>query len=151
MRAIECNADAQFDLGIQDDVRIPNSIVPLAAQIEAAGKNSITVTIQPPARGDVRIVLQQKDADGNIRRSWPGAPPVGKSIGTVLVLRAEQNGKSVPIEVDYDRVVWSGLSWAVGEINHAAYAQNAPLKITCSSMEKEPMTLDANAFVVEYQ
>ena len=143
-------ADAQFDLGIQDDVRIPNSIAPLAAHFEPSGANSITATVQPPAKGDIRIVLQQKDADGNIRRSWPGAPPDGQSIGKVLVLRAEQNGKNVPLEVDYDRVVWSGLSWAVGEIVTMSLLRRIPLKITCSSTEKEPMTLEAKLFIVEY-
>jgi hypothetical protein len=144
-------ADAQFDLGIQDDVRIPNSIAPLTAHFEPSSANSITAIVQPPARGDIRIVLQQKDADGNIRRSWPGAPPDGQSIGKILVLRAEQNGKTLPLEVDYDRVVWSGLSWAAGEIRRGSFAQKDSVTITCTSMEKEPMKLEAKLFVVEYQ
>jgi hypothetical protein len=144
-------ADPQYDLGVQEDVRIPISIKPLVAHFEPAGENAIAATVQPPKKGDIRIVLQQKGSDGKIRRSWPGAPPDGKSVGKVLVLRCEQKGKTLPIDVDYDRVIWSGLSWAVGEVRHSACAENDPLKITCMSTEKEPMTLEANLFVVEYR
>jgi hypothetical protein len=143
-------ADRHFDLGIQDDVRIPISIAPLAARFESAGTNTIAATVRPPVKKDVRIVLEQRGSNGKIRRSWPGGPPDGKSVGKVLVLRATQNKNELPIEIDYDRVIWSGLSWAAGEIRHTAFSGGEPITIRCSSAEKEPMSLEANVFAVEY-
>ena len=37
-------------------------------------------------------------------------------MGKVFLLHAEQGGRELPIREDYDRVIWVGLSWAVGEI-----------------------------------
>ena len=143
-------ADRQFDLGIQDDVRIPTSIAHLVARFESVGTNTIAATVQPPEKGNVRIVMQQKGSDGKIRRSWPGGPPDGTSVGKVLILRATQNKNELLIKTDYDRVIWSGLSWAVGEIGHSAFSGTEPIEIRCSSAEKDPMSLDANVFAVEY-
>jgi hypothetical protein len=142
-------ADPQFDLGIQKDVRIPTSIHPISAHFEPQGANAIAAVISPPQRGDIRIVLQQRGPDKLVRRSWPGAPPDGTPLGKVLALHAEQNGRNIPIEIGYDRVIWSGLSWAVGEVRRGSLTQG-PLTIRCSSAEKDPMLLDARLFVVEF-
>jgi hypothetical protein len=144
-------ASPQYDLGIQEDVKIPRSITPVNSQFESHGPNVIEATILAPEKGDVRIVLQQKDADGRMRRSWPGGPPDGTSLGKVLKLRASQNGKDLPIDVDYDRTIWSGLSWAVGEIRHGTLQPGEAITIRCSSAEYDPVSLEADTFVVEYQ
>jgi hypothetical protein len=47
-------------------------------------------------------------------------------------------------------VIWSGLSWAVGEIHHADLHAGEPLTIRCSSAEKDPVTLECQLYVVEY-
>jgi hypothetical protein len=143
-------ADPQFDLGIQEDVKIPLSIAELPVKFQATEANTISATFDPPAEDDIRIVMQQKDSQGQIRRSWPGGPPDGKSIGKVLKLRAIQTDKELAVDTDYDRVVWSGLSWAVGEIRHGAFSTTKPLTIECSSTEKEKMLLDGKLYVVRY-
>lgn len=68
----------------------------------------------------------------------------------MLVLKATQGGKDVPIEINYDKMIWSGLSWAVGEIRHSALTAGQPLTIRCSSEEKNPVALEGKAFVVKY-
>ncbi len=103
-------ADASFDFGVQEDVVIPETIAPVEANFHEAGKNIVEAMIQPPAKGELRILFQQRDEKGNIVRSWPGGPPNGKSVATVLKITAEQNGKLLPIDIPYDKVVWSGLS-----------------------------------------
>ena len=142
-------ADAKYDLGIQQDVRIPREISPLPAHFEPLEQNVIEATVPAP-KGDLRIILRQRGKDGHQQRSWPGGPPNGTSVGKVLVLRAKQGGKDVPIEINYDKVIWSGLSWAAGEIHHADLHAGEPLSIRCSSAEKDPVTLDCQLFVVEY-
>ena len=143
-------ADSQFDLGIQKDVIIPVSITELAVNFRETGENTISTTFDPPAEDDIRIFLQQKDSKGQIRRSWPGGPPDGKSVGKVLKVRAIQKGKELTIDTDYDRVVWSGLSWAVGEIGHGTFSVAEPISIECSSAEKEQMTLEGKVYEVHY-
>jgi hypothetical protein len=142
--------NARYDLGIQEDVRIPLSIRPVAAQFQLAESNAVISTIPPPEEGDLRIILQQqRGKDGRLMRSWPGGPPDGLPVGKVLVLQATQGGKNIPIEINYDKMIWSGLSWAVGEIRHNAMHAGEPITIRCSSTEKNPVTLDCKSFVVQ--
>jgi hypothetical protein len=143
-------ADSKYDLGIQEDVRIPLMIRPVAAQFQAQGSNAVTATTAPPKDGDLRIILQQRGNDGRLMRSWPGGPLAGVSAGKVLALQATQGGRSVPIEINYDKLIWSGLSWAVGEIRHDAMHAAEPITIRCSSTEKNPVTLECRLFAVQY-
>ncbi len=143
-------ASPAYDLGVQTDVRIPRSIQSVAAVFSSAEKNTIQATVVPPARGDLRIVFQQKGIDGNIRRSWPGGPPNGVSLGKVLTLHVFQGGKDIPVEMDYDRVIWSGLSWGVGEVRHSSFSPGQPLTIRCASAEKDVVLLVGQIYQVEY-
>ena len=143
-------ASAQYDLGIQEDVRIPRAISPLKAEFSAPSKNVIRAEVAP-SKGDLRIVMQQRSAkDGSIMRSWKGGPPNGTNMGKVFVLSASQDGKPVPVEINYDKVIWSGLSWAVGEIKHGALKPGVPVVIECSSAEDDAVVLEGRAFEVTY-
>jgi hypothetical protein len=143
-------ADTAFDLGVQADVVIPRSIEPVEAKFSAAGDNTIEATVTPPAAGDLRIVMQQRDEHGSIARSWEGGPPNGKNMGKFFVIDASQNGKQVPVEINYDKVIWSGLSWAVGEVKHASIKPGEPVLIRISSTEKDPRKLEGKVYVVVY-
>jgi hypothetical protein len=143
-------AAPEFDLGVQEDVRIPRTISPVDASFSNKGSNTIEATIRPPTKGDLRIIFQQRGSDGGIMRSWPGGPPNGKTVGTVLKIVAEQGGKALPVEINYDRQVWSGLSWGAGEIKHGHFAGIAPVTIQCSSSEKDAVKLETHLYVVNY-
>jgi hypothetical protein len=142
-------AGKEFDLGIQEDVHIPRSISPMNVSFAAVGSNGIETTLTAPAEGDLRIIFQQRGTDGAIMRSWPGGPPNGMSVGKVLKISAEQYGKSLPVEVDYDRVVWSGLSWGAGEVRHGNFTSGQPITIRCTSAEKNPVILQGKVYVVQ--
>jgi hypothetical protein len=142
-------AGPEFDLGIQEDVRIPRTITPINASFSEGGSNGIEATIAPPASGDLRILFQQRGQDGGIMRSWPGGPPNGKTVGTVLKIVAEQGGKTLPIEINYDKQVWSGLSWGAGEIKHANFVAGTPIRIRCSSEERSKVVLEGRVYVVD--
>ncbi|MGD0697444.1 MAG: hypothetical protein ABSB82_21700 [Terriglobia bacterium] len=143
-------AASEFDLGVQEDVVIPRSLAAIAAPSVSAGHNTIETSVMAPAEGGVRIIFQQRGADGRIRRSWPGGPPNGTSMGKVLTISAEQKGKPLPVEIDYDKQIWSGLSWGVGEIKHKDFASGRPITIRCSSTEKDEAELDGHVFTVMY-
>jgi len=144
-------SNAQYDLGIQEDVRIPQSIVPLEAAFVPHGKNTIQTEMNAPQKGDLRIIMQQRSPkDGSIMRSWKGGPPKGTNMGKVFTLSASQNGKPVPVEINYDKVIWSGLSWAVGEIRHSALKPSVSVVIECSSAEDDAVILEGKVFEVTY-
>jgi hypothetical protein len=143
-------ASAEYDLGIQEDVQIPRSIEPVAADFAAKGKNTIEAAVAVPKSGDLRIVMQQRSTDGSIMRSWKGGPPHGTNMGKVFLLRAWQGGHELPVEINYDKVIWSGLSWAVGEIRHSRMEPNTPVTIQCVSTEDKPVKLSGNVYAVQY-
>jgi hypothetical protein len=142
-------ANAKYDLGIQDDVIIPRSITETDAKFSGQG-NDIRAEATVPAKGDLRIVMQQHSTkDGSLIRSWKGGPPNGTNMSKVFVIKASQGGKPVPVEIDYDKVIWSGLSWAVGEIRHESLSTGEAVQIECSSTE-DGVQLTGKVFAVEY-
>jgi hypothetical protein len=70
-------------------------------------------------------------------------------MGKFFVLSASQGGQPVPIEINYDKVIWSGLSWAVGEIRQTSLKPGVPIIIHCSSGESG-VRLEGKMFVVQY-
>jgi hypothetical protein len=143
-------ASQQFDLGIQEDVQIPKSITGLDTKFLPTTPNTIETTIAAPPKGALRIIFQQHGKAGEIIRSWPGGPPDGTSVGKVLKIYAEQDGKPLPVEINYDKLVWSGLSWGAGEIKHTDFVTGRPITIHCSSAEKDPVRLEGQLYEVEY-
>jgi hypothetical protein len=140
-------SNARYDLGIEDEVVIPRSIEPVAASFQPAGRNRVEASITPPAAGRLRIVFQQRAADGSIRRTWAGGPPKGENMGRVLKIEVLQKNQPVPVQINYDKVIWSGLSWGVGEVD---LKHSEPLLIRCSSTEKDEVRLDVNVYHVRY-
>jgi hypothetical protein len=139
-----------YDFGIQTDVVIPRSIEPYQISFEPSGTGSIDATTDPPLHGILRIIIQEMTPDGHPRRTWAGGPPNGENMGKVFALSATQSGRTIPIQIDYDKIIWSGLSWAVGEIDARDLTPGVPLKIHFHSSEKDPITLKGTAYQVEY-
>jgi hypothetical protein len=143
-------ADTSFDFGIQEDVEIPRKIEPVEAKFERKGQNVIEAVVIPPVSGNLRIIFEQKDDKGEIVRSWPGGPPNGKSMGKVLAIQAERDGKVLPMDIQYDRQIWSGLSWGAGEIRGKDLVGQGPVRIRCSSAEGDVRILEGHVYAVEY-
>jgi hypothetical protein len=143
-------ASPAFDFGTQQDVVIPRTIRPIPADFHSTGQGTIEATIEAPQRGSLRLVMQQYSPDGSLRRTWAGGAPNGTNMGKIFLLRAAQGGKELPIRENYDRVIWAGLSWAVGEIPEKEYHPGQLLKLTFQSTEKDPIQLKGEVYVVEY-
>src|SRR3984957_16428332 len=141
---------AAYDFGIQDDVVIPRSIAPVPVALHAAGTNAVDFTVDPPARGMLRVILRKKTPDGFIRRTWAGGPPSGQNMAKVFALSARQGDRTIPVRLDYDKIVWSGMSWAVGEIDSADLQPGQPLIVHFHSAEKDSVTFDGSAYLVQY-
>lgn len=136
-----------YDLGVQNDVMIPRSIRPLPVEFHDAGKGLIQATVQAPAGGDLRLIMQQYSPDGSLLRKWP---PADTTMGKIFILKAEQNGKELAVREEYNRVIWAGLSWAEGEIGHQELQAGAPVTLTFQSTEKSPVVLKGRVYVVTY-
>jgi hypothetical protein len=139
-----------YDFGIQTDVVIPRAIEPVKISFEPSGTGSIDATTDPPSHGVLRIIIQEMTPDGYLRRTWAGGPPSGENMGKVFALSATQAGRAIPIQIDYDKIVWSGLSWAAGEIDARDVTPGIPLKIHFHSAEKDPIALKGAAYQVDY-
>lgn len=143
-------ADPKYDLGIQEDVIIPQSIRPLLVEFRPDGTNALTATVTLPDQGDLRLVMRQF-ADGHPLRTSRGAPPKGVSLGNILRLEADQAGRAVPVNINYDKAIWSGLSWAVGEIKASDCQPGVPVNLRCRTAESKPVQLKAELYVVVYR
>ena len=143
-------ASPAYDLGIDETIRVPKSINPVEATFVPAGSNTVSASVTVPAGKHIRIFFQQFGADGFPRRSWGGAPPDGKKIDAFLQLSIQQNGKDVKYYKEYDKMIWSGLSWAAGEAEPASVDAATPLEVVCRSTETDPVVLRAWVYAVNY-
>jgi hypothetical protein len=143
-------ARSNYDLGVQEDVLIPQSIRSVSCDFQPQGSNSVTGTLASPAKANLRIILRQF-VQGKPLRSSRGAPPNGISLDNILRIEALQNGAPLPVHLNYDKALWSGLSWAVAEVNQHDIVTGTPLVIRCSSMETQPVELKAELYSVSYR
>ena len=54
--------------------------------------------------------------------------------------------------INYGKVIWTGLAWAVGEIRHRDIAPGKPIELRLSTPDEDPSVhLDGQVFVVKYE
>ncbi len=138
------------DLGIQEDVVIPAGIAPLNASFAPDGEKAITAAVSAPAHAGLRIVFRQSDAHGIAKRATGGSPPNGVTLGKLLILSAQQDGREIALNIQYDKAIWSGLSWAVAEAPANRLRAGAPVTIRCETKEAGAVTLTGDVFAVRY-
>lgn len=110
-------ANEKYSLGTNDEGSFPDEINLVEIQNLELGSQSISFTVSKPENGRLRLVFELKDADGNALKANGGPPPFGKPMGEILQIKAISDGKPLPVLINYDIVIWSGLNWAVGEIS----------------------------------
>jgi hypothetical protein len=142
-------ARPEYDMGVEEDVDIPMSIGPIPATFQSVASHAVEGRIQPSLGKIIRIVLQQRTPEGDIRRTWAGGPPRGENMANVLKIQAMQRGQALAVRINYDKVIWSGLSWGVGEVDK--FAAGEPVVIRCTSTEKDAVKLDVKVYQVRYR
>jgi hypothetical protein len=143
-------ADEKYNLGVDESIQIPLSIDKLVTTFKETGKNTIETQILPPPGKSLRILFQQFGADGLPHRTWGGAPPEGKKMNELLTIQCSQGKKSLSQLLEYDKMIWSGLSWAAVEIKPAGMDPGRPVTIRCYSAETEKLELQANVYALTY-
>lgn len=140
----------RYELGTQDDVLIPRSIEPLTVSPGEAADARAVGTVRAPADRSLRIVVRQIRADGVAARTYAGGPPKGTKMGSVLSITVTQNDRPAPVQIEYDRMIWSGLSWASGEVRATDLSPGIPVRIKVTSREKPPTRITIDAYAVGY-
>jgi hypothetical protein len=143
-------ASDKYNLARDESISIPVNIAKINTAFTKTGKNKIEATVQKLPIKNVRVMFQQFDAKGFPYRTWGGAPPDGKKMDVYFKINVSQKGKPVPIHIEYDKMIWSGLSWAAGEISEDDLDFGRPLTIECLSNETQDLTLKASVYSVGY-
>jgi hypothetical protein len=71
-------------------------------------------------------------------------------MGKIFAHSATQNGRDAPFQIDYDKIIWSGLSRAAGEIDSPRLSPGKPLTGRFHPTEKDPILLDGAVYLVQY-
>jgi hypothetical protein len=128
------------------DIHIPQKIDPLKTEMKITGNHAASVQIIPAAGMNIRILFSQCGADGKPFRSWGGAPPDGTRMSDFFAITATQGDKAMPVRIEYDKMIWCGLSWAAGEINAADLNAEQPVQITCTAKDGESRYFKINLY-----
>ena len=56
----------------------------------------------------------------------------------------------MPVQIEYDKAIWSGLSWAVGEVKSRDLKPGMPMTVRCVSLESRQVELNMELYVVSY-
>jgi hypothetical protein len=130
------NASA-YDWGTEKDVIIPQQSEFLTKDFQVIDTHSAKLQINPPAKQNIQIFFQQCKPNGTPFRSSGGSPPKGTAMNRYLHISVKQGKKEIPVRIDYDKMIWSGISWAAGEVDVKNIHSGKPLEITCTSKEGE--------------
>jgi hypothetical protein len=142
-------AAGDFDLGVQPDIVIPQGIEPLTLTEVTSQPNVVTASVRVPAHGGLRLVLRQYAENGEPLRSRGGQKPPRTSMEKVLRFEVLRGGEVLPLEMTYNRPVWSGLSCVVAEVPAAALKPGETLAVRATSAEPVPTKLKLEVYHVE--
>lgn len=139
----------QFDLGIEEDVIIPRRMEQLAAVTKKKDEHTVELQVKD-FEDKIRVVFSQLDGNGKPFRSWGGGLPDGAKMNEYFQITARQGGKILPVQVNYDKVIWSGLSWGVAEIELKGLKTSSPLIITCRAKEGDSRNFKIDVYDIAY-
>ena len=142
-------AGTEFDLGIQQDVVIPRSIRRNAARFARTNDHAIETSFEAPAEGDIRVICQQSDGNGDPLPTEPNRE-TKPAESELLRIWAKQDGKSVPVHTDHNFFIFSGLSWNAAEISGSAVKHGTPVTVGCSTADNAVAHLQGDLYEVDY-
>jgi hypothetical protein len=139
---------AHLNFGHEADVFIPSAIEKLDVHFTQDGDKAICMEIPTGSSGTFRMIVKQVDQHGRVVRTTGGSPPYGKTLGELLQISVEQSGTPLPVQINYDKAIWSGLSWAVAELTLSDTRH--PISIRCTTAESQAVNLQGSVYRVTY-
>lgn len=140
-------ASKTYDLGIQEDVVIPIQAKALPFEVTNRANGTWSGEITPAVAGDLRLVFSLKDKDGQPVRITGGNMGNRASIGKMLYVEAVQDGKLIPLKVNYDKKIWSGLSWSVVEISGKDVLPGKNLLVTLKADSRQAQGANVSGMI----
>ncbi len=104
-----------YQLGEEKDVRIPVKMEEVDIHFKNHTKNELHGQFEVTKSGIYRVIFQQFFSNGMPCRVSDGGYPDGTSIDKIGILKVQIENTSIPVTIEYDKPLWSGLSWAVAE------------------------------------
>jgi hypothetical protein len=148
MALLGTGAYAELDFGRETDVVIPAGIHKLdRPQFYPMGDKAIRAELNGAQENRLRIVVQQHDAQNRAVRTTASALPDNPSLAHLITIEVSQNGQLLPVDSQYHKRIWSGLSWAVGEV--VLDDPVLPITITCTTGEQGSVSLKAAVYAVD--
>lgn len=143
-------ADSKFDLGTEEDIVIPQDIRKVETSVYINDDHTATYQLESELHGDkLRVVFTQCDNKRKPFRTWGGGLPYGRKMSEYISIHAYCNGTELPVTINYDKVLWSGLSWGVGEFDIRNKA-NLPIKIKCMARDGKSSDFKVDIYDVTY-
>ncbi len=142
--------NGRYEMGSDESIQIPGMQQRIDVDFVSRGKNKVGAIVRALPGKDLRILFQQVGEDGVPVRSWGGAPPGGRKMNELLTITVRQDGKELPMVITYDKMIWSGLSWAAGELRQKDFDVSRPVDVECFSAEKDPLRLNVWVYAVGY-
>lgn len=144
---------SEYQLGEEPDVLIPSAIKQIGAEtvtaLTSGAKGSFSASV--PAGEGIRITMQQCDSKGKPFRYWGGGLPDGRNMKDYYLITARQGKRSIPLKIQYDKVLWSGLSWATAEIDTSEFDHSRSVTLEYGVPELESgNSLDCKIYSVKY-
>jgi hypothetical protein len=70
----------------------------------------------------------------------------------LLSIKASQDNKDIPLVINYDKQIWSGLSWAVAEIENKNIKNNTPIIINyaVNDSQNRDFIIDCQIYEIKY-
>ncbi|HET9446769.1 MAG TPA: hypothetical protein VFO35_10945, partial [Steroidobacteraceae bacterium] len=134
-------AAPEFDLGQEQDVRIPTSIRPLDVQVEARASGGFAASVLVPEAGSILLLCQQRKPDG---------APAKNASGKGIALTAEQAGRTLPIlQHQPDVSLLTGASWAAGTVQREDLLQTGAVRFRGNSPFPTPVSWEVQAYAIE--
>lgn len=138
-------AQAKWNLGTGKDLRIPSAIEPLPLTQLHSTAQLVQGEVRVPKGMLLRILLRQT-RQGTPYRLSGGAPPTGTPLDQLLRLEVRQAARVLPVRTQYGKAIWSGLSWASGEVAAAQLDPAQPVLVIGQSSAGEPLELQLECF-----
>ncbi len=142
-------AAEDYNLGIEPDVHIPEALDDLGLPfVPDTHENATTWHGMFEMAGTYRLVIQLYEQYGNPARLSGGAYPDGTTMEKIIGINVNAGGKEIPVTLDYDKALWSGLSWGVGEFQLKEEDIDEPLTIKCTAKHTEKLTLRSTVYKI---
>ena len=141
-----------YDLGVEDDVQIPLNIESADFKVSQTSPGNWQGDFIPAVSKRIRILFRLADGDGNPLRVSGGELAKRVSIGQRIRISVLKNKKALPLDIQYDKKIWSGLSWAAAELDSKYITPGSALNVQlyADPKQSEGAVVEAGIYYLDY-